>query len=879
MIRSKQKFSPNRWSLAVLLGLAGAVLLPGISRAAPPALTRAFLKTHCYTCHDTGTKEGGLDLEALPVDMNQADTFRTWVKIHDKIQAGEMPPPEEERPPRIELDAYLNELDTALVAADQARRGQQGRAVFRRMNRKEYENSLRDLLSLSGLKVQELLPEDGRAHGFNKVGTALDVSYVQMAKYMEAADVALDTAIAKYQEAPEVFQEKYYPAIEGDMQNMLNHGDAVFLKNFKYDDSEFPLVRTEILSEGKPPGEFYTALGAHKQPVGIFRHEDEGYLGRHDRFSALYPGRYKIRLSAWSFYWDKGKVGASPRPHAVRLNVQRTGRLLGLFDAPSLTPTTHEIEIWLSRGESLQLTPASLWPKASVSKDVNGAAEFVGPGTAFDWLEIAGPLHEQWPPASHRRLFGDLPLVPLPKRGGEVEPPARPNPAEWFPTSGYNGAGKFTYATVESTEPIVDAGRLLADFLPRAFRRPVADEEVQRYVSIVKQRLQQKACFEDAMRTAYKAALCSPGFLFIKSTPGQLASDELAARLSYFLWNSKPDEELTLLAQQDKLREPAVLRAQVERLLKDEKSTRFVEDFLDQWLDLREIYATTPDPGLYKEYHPLLGDSLLGETRAYFRELLDKDLGISHVVDSDFAMLNQKLGDWYEIAGVEGTKFRRVELPPDSHRGGFMTHGSILKVTANGATTSPVKRGVWVLERILGKSPDPPPANVPAIEPDLKGAVTIREQLARHRADTNCAACHAQIDPPGFALESYDVMGGWRDRYRQTVPGEGAEMLKTQYEGELPYHFFVGLPVDSTGKLATGRDFKGIEEFKTILLEDQRQLARNFVQQLLIYSTGTPVSYADREEVEQILDRTRKAQYPMRSLIHEVVQSPLFQNK
>ncbi len=667
----------------------------------PAKAVRPFLDAHCLGCHDTATKKGGLDLETLPADLQKPETFRTWVKIHDQIRSGEMPPAKRKRPPQAETDASVGGLDAALVAADR-RRQTEGRAVFRRLNRTEYENSLRDLLALPGLSVRELLPEDGRAHGFDKSGTALDLSHVQLAKYMEAAEVALGEAIAPFADKPEVFKQRIYPAHEWSFHNLLMFGDAVFLKDMKYDHGTFPIIHDEPAL--KNDGAALDKIGkSYTGAVGVFRHADESnHLGFNRQFGAHFSGRYRLKLSLWGFHWDKGEVKHTARTEAVGLTAN--GRLLGYFDAPSLKPTVHEIEVWLNRKEVIELNAASLWPNAGVSARKGRLADYVGPGIAIDWLEVEGPLHDTWPPAGHRRLFGDLPLGPMPT--GDIPPPKRVDLHEWYPTRAVDGPGKFTHATVVSKQPAEDAERLLADFLRRAFRRPVTPEEVRRYVGVVQKRLEAKVGFEEAMRTAYKAALCSPSFLFLKEAPGKLGDAELSSRLSYFLWNSTPDEAL---AAKDGLRDPEALRAQVERMLSDAKAGRFVEDFPDQWLDLRDINSTTPDARLYPEFNTMLRDAMLGESRAYFGELLKKDLGVAHVVGSDFAMLNQRLAAHYRIPGVTGTAIRRVDLPTGSHRGGFLTQAAVLKVTANGTTTTPVKRGVWVQSKILGRPPEPPP--------------------------------------------------------------------------------------------------------------------------------------------------------------------------
>ena len=268
-------------------------------------------------------------------------------------------------------------------------------------------------------------------------------------------------------------------------------------------------------------------------------------------------------------------------------------------------------------------------------------------------------------------------------------------------------------------------------------------------------------------------------------------------------------------------------------------------------------------------------ESMVAETRAYFAEMLKQDLGVSYLVESDFAMLNQCLAGLYGIPDVHGSLLRKVVLPPESHRGGVLTQASVLKLTANGTTTSPVTRGAWVLSKILGDPPRPPPAAVAAITPDISGATTVRDQLAKHRTVATCAACHNKIDPPGFALESFDVMGGWRDRYRSLDKGDAVATIANAE----PVKYKLGMPVDASGELPDGRKFSGIDEFRSLLLADERRIAKNLLEQLVQYATGAQVSFADRSEVEAMLARLSKARYGLRSMIHEVVGSALFRHK
>jgi hypothetical protein len=288
---------------------------------------------------------------------------------------------------------------------------------------------------------------------------------------------------------------------------------------------------------------------------------------------------------------------------------------------------------------------------------------------------------------------------------------------------------------------------------------------------------------------------------------------------------------------------------------------------------------TTPSTTLYNDYY--LDDSLTeaatDETRLFFTEMLQKNLPARNIVDSDFTYLNDRLATHYGLPGITGVAMRRVALPADTVRGGFVTQASVLKVTANGTTTSPVLRGKWIMERIVGFEMPPPPAAVPAVEPDIRGAITIRQQLDKHRADESCAMCHRKIDPPGFALESFDVMGAWRDRYRATAID--AEPVRGFGKNGWPFAFHLALPVDASGTLADGGSFQDVRDFKRLLLRDEAQLARNFTRQLSVFATGAPVRFSDRAKIEQIVQRAKASQYGIRTIIDELIQSELFLNK
>jgi hypothetical protein len=443
---------------------------------------------------------------------------------------------------------------------------------------------------------------------------------------------------------------------------------------------------------------------------------------------------------------------------------------------------------------------------------------------------------------------------------------------------------------VESAAPRQDAERLLRAFLKKAYRRPVAEADVRRFLALYDEQFKLGNGFTRSMLTAYTAVLASPGFVFTLSTTlppegggqgggSRLDDRALATRLALFLWNSIPDDTLRALAERGELGKPEVLRAQAERMLDDPKARRYVEAFTDYWLDLRKIDDTSPSTTLYNDYEldDPLKQAAIEETRLFFAELLRADLPARSLVASDFTFLNERLADHYGIRGVSGVKFRKVQLPPDSLRGGLMTQASVLKVTANGTTTSPVLRGHWITERILGLETPPPPPAVEAVEPDIRGAVTIRQQLEKHRTNASCAACHSKMDPPGFALESFDVMGGYRERYRAAsdkVPSVKGYGLNGQ-----AFAFHYALPVDSAGTLPDGRPFKDVRELKKLLVEDEVSIARNLVRQLTVFATGAPVRFSDREEIEKILEGSKASRYGVRSIVYAIVQSELFRNK
>ena len=786
-----------------------------------------MFEQHCYECHDADVKKGGLDLSALQWKPGDVENLQQWTKVFDKVERGEMPPKKKERPAAGIKRDFLKGLHDELHEVSRKKQETAGRVVYRRLNRTEYVHTIHDLLCID-TPLRDLLPEDGTAGGFDNIGAALDLSAVHLERYLQAADLALKEATVTTPK-PET-------------------------KKIRTDYNE-------TWHDWMSPG-FQHNQWAHS-PEGLLAIRWNGANGPHGELGSWSPSvpdaRYRFRIRAKAMI---DKTGPNAHPSHAKLPDRHITLKVALADWPrtgltfgntyfEMSPTefrefTYEARV--PRGKTLWLSPYRTVPESPDER-----AMVSGICAVVEWVEIEGPLHEEWPPRGHQVLYGDLPLQP-----------ANPNsPAKDL--------------RVISNQPEADAGRLLAAFLPKAFRRPVSDQEVSEHVALVREQLSKGRRFDEALRAAYKMALCSAKFLFLHELTGALDDHALASRLSYGLWCAPPDEELTALAAQKKLHDPATLRAQTERLLSAPKAARFSQNFLGSWLNLRDIDFTQPDTKLYPEFEQYLQHSMVAETEKYFDELLSKNLGARHIVHGDFAMLNERLAEHYGISGVKGHPIRKVSLAPDSQRGGFLTQGAVLKVSANGTTTSPVVRGAYVLERMLGTPPDPPPKNVPAIEPDIRGATTIREQLDKHRNQPACAGCHAQLDPPGFALENFDVTGRWRTVYR-AIP-ESAKDKVVAIPGIDIRHYTSGKPVDPGFAMADGRVFKNIDEFKTIVLADPAQIARCFTEKLVVHLTGAPVQFADREVIETIVQRAAADDYGLRTLLHEVVQSRIFTHK
>lgn len=822
--------------------LAGFVSFVCAGSVVGAAEVETFVRRHCTSCHGGAKPEAGLNLESAPTDWNDPAAMASWVRVHDRMAKREMPPKDADQPSDADRAGFLKSLAGTLHQASLARQQREGRVLVRRLNRSEYQNTLHDLLGVT-TEVKPLLPEDSIVAGFDKVSAGLETSATHLVRYQEAAEKALGDAlpmevvltapVVKRWTGREFLDSRPKPNREGTEPFVRFEGDTIVFCAATWKHGSVMTSHTPV------------------------------------------PGRYRIRASVAAVHNDGkpipvliGKISSDRFAH------EKLEHILDIQDAPHDKRRIIEVTVNLPAGEQVYLEGLGLpffIDFKNKRKNEPVGPGYDGMGLAVDWIELEGPLDAG---VAYRAMYGGLPRVPNryladATAGKEI----KDDWTKWHPNEFLKPHNKLRLV---SKDPKGDAERLIRGFLPRAFRRPVSDEVAAEYVRAAHERLDAGEPLNEALTSVYKSVLCSPHFLMLVEKPGVLDDFALASRLSYFLWDSMPDDELLSVAGRGELSKPEVLRAQTERLLKDPKSARFRESFTGQWLDLRKIHDMKPD-GVYVEFDDMLDWSMPEETRTFFAEVLAHDLPASSFFQSDWTMLNERLAKHYGIAGIAGMDLRRVALTPDSHRGGVITHASILKLTTNATYTSPVKRGVWVLDRILGTPPSPPPPNVAAIEPDIRGATTIREQLKKHQSVAVCASCHVQIDPPGFALENYDVLGGWRTFYRSKQGGGDNKYVDLpNYSGKKVWQ---ARPVEAEGDLATGEHFVDLDIYRQLVLRDKDQFTRNLAEKLLIYATGSPLQFADREAVEQMVTAARAKGHGVRSLVHEVVQNRVFRSK
>ena len=761
-------------------------------------LLTPFMEENCFKCHDEEKQKGDIRLDTLSFDFSKAENAISWQDVSDMLVIGDMPPEEEVRPEAAVMAQVIEAIDSRLRAAVAAQ-GNHGRIAIRRLSHTALDNTLEDLLGIN-LSLSENLPADPEIDGFENLAITLDASPEMILKLQNNAQQLAKLAIAG---GPDVREDRFYKVgTIGHGRNVEERGD--FLITASSRDRKYVMWPEGFVAPQK----------------GVYRVRVEG-LARDLRTELEEAGiEYTYNSESYEERMKTRKRRAADEPGLVSIIAIQASEARHM-DAASVPGRreayfylgdeleTQAVDVHLNAGENIMVHYAS----ASVLNGtplamVEGEERVVADSLEVKSITVSGPDIHDWPSLAHQQLIS---------------------------------------ADMANDE-------LIADFLLRAFRRPVPDSTVANFQRLYRTGLSQGLSDEESMRNVVAGALCSPRFLF-NYDQGEESDDwALASRLSYFLWNSMPDDELLQLAAAGQLRDPDVLGAQAARMLSDEKAHRFVTDFTGQWLGLNHIELMKPDPKLYGDYDPLLESLMAEESENFFELVLRENLPLATFLDSDFVVINERLAKHYELPDVHGNDFRKVALPEHSPRGGLLGQASVLKLTSNGTRTSPVVRGVWVLENILGDPPSPPPADVEPIEPDVRGSKTIPEMLAKHRDVESCRDCHMSIDPWGFGLEHFNAVGQYRSAYRG------------------------GQPIDARGNVPGGA-FANSEEMKDVLMGRSDQFARAITEKLFTYALGHPLSVGERIVADDMATANLNREAGFQDLIIEICTSPLFRGE
>ena len=809
--------------------------LLAVSVSAAPQLDpklSAFLQTYCIDCHGPKKQKGDFRVDELKVSTTSADA-ENWQLVLDNLHLGEMPPEKAKQPKPAEVEPVTAWIQSELSRAASVLKGTGGEVVLRRVNRAEYKNTIADLFDVHG-DFTAGFPDDTLDHGFDNNGAALMLSAAQVQEYMKAAEFVLTRAIVPAKRPETVsktmtLHEGNRRAIEltrKDLENRLANFDKLGPVEQKHtlqiqakakDDPaygyRFPVRENGILRPPKPDdGPQLDAVMTVQQ---YFSGEPQlGLPGRE-------AGWYRVKAVAYAL-----KNDGKPARLKFTVNEGYSGKLPkaeSVFAFTDEQPREVEARYYLEPGDRVVFTIMDGAPHS----ENRAMIDQPGPFIAIRSFTIEGPIYETWPPPGHRTLFGDI-------------DPANPTPEK--------------------------VAAIVAHLAPKLFRRPVTPATVAKYRALF-EKFTQTMTPDEALRGTLATMMVSSRFLYREEPPDRLDAHAIASRMSFFLWRSTPDDALLAAAADGSLLDPAKRRAQAQRMMADARAERFLKDFTGQWLRVREVGVMRADANLYPEYDLELEAAMRGETEHFITEMFERDLPLAQLIDSDWTMLNERLARHYSIAGVLGPDFRRVSLDKTKTvRGGLLTQASIHAVTSNGSTTSPVARGVWVLEKFLGTPAPPPPPDVPPIEPDIRGATTIKEQLAKHRDIAACASCHKKIDPLGFALESFDVIGGWREKYRalsEPTPKARAKLID-------------GQAVNPADEWAGVGRFSSFQEFRELVKKREDLVIQNLTHKLATFALGRHPGFADRAPLQAIAAKSRKDQSGMSTLVLDLVSSPVF---
>jgi mono/diheme cytochrome c family protein len=729
---------------------------------------KPFLATYCNACHNAEKNAGGVALDVYLIEAHARKDRKVWESVHQKVAAGDMPPKKKSQPGKDEKAVFLNWIETSLTKVDCTAPKDPGRVTLRRLNRVEYNNTIRDLCGVD-FKPAEDFPSDDVGYGFDNIGDVLSLQPILLEKYMAAADKILNTAIAslagiRSEKQTQRTQQLQVTPRSAKIKEQNERGRDVFKIELKTDGAAFI-----------------------------------------EKFHFPADGEYYVRVRAWG----KADGGEAPK---VALRVDGKDVKVASVSAAQGKPETVEGKLRVENGER------------RIAAVLTNPSDTRGRVLGIDAIEVEGPIGGGSRPLPDSTK---LILVTIPKADGEK---------------------------------VAAAEKILSGFARRAYRRPVKPDELQRLMRLYTLADGEGEPFEVAIKLPLKAVLVSPNFLFrVEDDPkdpdaGRLLNDfELASRLSYFLWSTMPDDELSHLAERGELRKPGVLEGQVRRMLKDPRSSALVENFAGQWLMLRNIRSLSPDRGHFRDWDEELRGAMIRETELFFEHVVRDDRSVLEFLDANYTFVNGRLARHYEIPGVRGPEFVKVTLP-DNRRGGIVTQASVLTVTSNPTRTSPVKRGKWVYENILGLTAPPPAPDVPELPPvgQLKG--TLRQQMEQHRANPNCAVCHAKLDPLGFGLENFDAIGKWRDTDNRQK-------------------------IDASGVLPGGEKFSGPAELRKVLLGKADGFRHCLAEKLMTYALGRGLEYYDKCTLDEVVTKLTRGGDKFSVLVSSIVESDPFQKR
>ncbi len=778
---------------------------------------RPFLQEHCVRCHGEEKEKGGVRLDTIGPISATPEFANTWLEIQDQVLHYDMPPEDEPEPSEADRAAFINWIATDVQRAQRAARETGGKVVMRRLNRNEYAETLRHLLLFHpGVETAKNFPDDDTYHGFDTVGSALNVSPVQMQAYVENAARVLKEAFPRG-EAPKSSTVRIHPEEMAHVYRALRESGRIMREAQKNQDispaERQKRERAARAESRRVARELVAGKTIRFGTTTQFEYLDESLIfdgGGGVTWSRKPQGLYRFRFRMRGVPNEEGDLpmltaNLSSSFEDLPVLVTDVGPEFKVYEAEAFVPPI------FNRFSFGVATPGNRF----FFKSRRGVSE---PRIDLDWLEIEGPIVENWPSRAWHEYF----------------------------------------AGVEETE--TGARSILEKFAERTFRRPPRPERVDQFLGFYRDRREAGDDFQDAVQLAMQVILSSPEFIYMIEDKGgetkkqPLDGYELATRLAYFLWSGPPDEELERAAANGSITSDAELRRQIERMIHHPRAENLAVNFTGQWLKLRTLGQMAPDPRKYKEWEPTLQDSLQRETELFFLHILQEGLPVTQFIASDFAMLNSRVAYFYDIPGIEGYEFRPVALRPGSNRSGLLSQGSILTLTSDGIRTSPVKRGTFILENILGDPPPPPPNDVPPVE-QSEGA-TLKERLKAHREIPACANCHNDIDPLGFALENFNAIGKWRTKEEDSKQ-----------------------PVDPSGSLPGSGDFESFQEFQTLLLERRDDVARCLTEKLMLYGLGRPIELVDHPVIDEIVQVTRDNGYRLDVLVRELILSDPFRTK